>query len=71
MTGRPSVRTTWLLLTWAFHPYARGVRDVEAIDGDLRLLAAVGRHAAEYGGKRSIALVDAILDERLETTENR
>ncbi|CAJ1501023.1 hypothetical protein [[Mycobacterium] burgundiense] len=47
------------------------MRDVEAIDGDLRLLAAVGRHAAEYGGKRSIALVDAILDERLETTENR
>lgn len=41
------------------------MRDLEAIDGDLRLLAAVGRYAAEHGGKRSVALVDALLDERL------
>ncbi|WP_155935753.1 MULTISPECIES: hypothetical protein [unclassified Mycolicibacterium] len=46
------------------------MRDLESVDGDLRLLASVGRHAAEHGGKRSIDLVDALLDERLETTEN-
>ncbi|HYB34898.1 MAG TPA: hypothetical protein VEF72_03275 [Mycobacterium sp.] len=33
-------------------PYARGVRDLETIDAELRLLAAVRRVCREHGGGR-------------------
>ena len=36
----------------AMLPYARGVRDLETIDAELRLLAAVRRVCREHGGGR-------------------
>jgi hypothetical protein len=41
------------------------MRDIETIDGELRLLAAVRRTARELSGRTpSTELIDALLDER-------
>jgi hypothetical protein len=41
------------------------VRDIETIDSELRLVAALGRAARERGGPLpSIDVADALLDER-------
>lgn len=40
------------------------MRDVDTIDSELRLLAAVRRVAAEQGAVPSIRPVDELLDER-------
>jgi hypothetical protein len=40
-------------------------RDLEVIDAELRLLAAVRRSIREQGGEPSTRLVDELLDERL------
>ncbi|HWS91177.1 MAG TPA: hypothetical protein VN255_09050 [Mycobacterium sp.] len=43
------------------------MRDLDIIDSELRLLAAVRRTAADLGGPLPpIGLVDELLDERLE-----
>jgi hypothetical protein len=43
------------------------MRDIETIDGELRLVAALRRAAREQGGPLpSIAVADALLDERRE-----
>jgi hypothetical protein len=45
------------------------MRDIETIDGELRLVAALRRAARERGGPLpSIAVVDALLDVRSELT---
>ena len=42
------------------------MRDIETIDSELRLVAALRRAAGERGGPlRSIDVADALLDERL------
>jgi hypothetical protein len=41
------------------------VRDIETIDSELRLLAAVRRSIREHGGEPSSRQVDELLDERL------
>jgi hypothetical protein len=43
----------------------RDVRDLEVIDSELRLLAAVRRSIREHGGEPSSGHVDELLDERL------
>ena len=40
--------------------------DLDTIDSELRLLAAVRWSIREYGGEPSSHLVDELLDERLE-----
>ena len=46
------------------------MRDIETIDGELRLVAALQRAARERGGPLpSIDVADALLDERCEWTE--
>ena len=46
------------------------MRDIEAIDSELRLVAALRRAARERGGPLpSIDVADALLDERRELTE--
>jgi hypothetical protein len=46
------------------------VRDIDTIDSELRLVAARRRAARERDGPlRSIAVADALLDERRELTE--
>ena len=45
------------------------MRDIEAIDSELRLVAALRRAARERGGPLpSIHVADALLDERSELT---
>jgi hypothetical protein len=45
------------------------VRDIETIDSELRLVAALRRAARERGGPLpSIEVADALLDERRELT---
>ena len=45
--------------------YARGVRDRDVIDSELRLVAAVRRTCAEMGGAMpTTAVLDGLLDER-------
>jgi hypothetical protein len=39
------------------------MRDIETIDGELRLLASVRRSIREHGGKPSSRQVDELLDE--------
>jgi hypothetical protein len=41
------------------------MRDIETIDPDLRLIAAVRRSVREDGGEPSSRQVDELLDERL------
>ena len=41
------------------------MRDIETIDSDLRLIAAVHRSIREHGGKPSSRQFDELLDERL------
>ena len=41
------------------------VRDLDAVDSELRLLAAVRRSIPEHGGEASSHQVDGLLDERL------
>jgi hypothetical protein len=41
------------------------MRDLDTIDSELRLLAAVRRSIHEHGGEPSSRLVDELLDERL------
>ncbi|WP_083089992.1 hypothetical protein [Mycobacterium noviomagense] len=43
------------------------MRDREAIDSELRLLAAVRRSIREHGMESASRLVDELLDERLAT----
>ena len=46
------------------------MRDIEVIDSELRLVAALRRAARERGGPLpSIAAADALLEERRELTE--
>jgi Protein of unknown function (DUF732) len=45
--------------------YAQGMRDRDAIDAELRRLAAVRRSIREQGGEPSSRQVDELLDERL------
>jgi hypothetical protein len=46
------------------------IRDIETIDSELRLVAALRRAARERGGPLpSIDVADALLDERRELTE--
>ena len=40
-------------------------RDLDTIDSELRLLAAVRRSICEHGGEPSSRQVDELLDERL------
>jgi hypothetical protein len=48
-------------------PYAPRRRDIETIDAELRLAAALRHAAREWGGPLpSIAVADALLDERRE-----
>lgn len=42
------------------------MRDLEVIDGDLRLLAAVRAHVLETGVTPNTRVIDQLLDERLE-----
>ena len=50
--------------------YAPRMRDIEMIDAELRLVAALRRAAGERGGPLpSIDVADARLDERRELTE--
>ena len=45
------------------------MRDLETVDSELRLLAAVRRVCREYDGRvPSMTLVDELLDERRELT---
>jgi hypothetical protein len=45
------------------------MRDIETIDSELRLVAALRRAARERGGAvQSIDVADALLDERREMT---
>ncbi|SLE60683.1 Uncharacterised protein [Mycobacteroides abscessus subsp. massiliense] len=45
--------------------YDQAVRDRDAIDSELRLVAAVRRTCAELGGaKPTTAVLDGLLDER-------
>ena len=51
-------------------PTLRTVRDIETIDSELRLVAALRCAARERGGPLpSIDVTDALLDERHEMTE--
>jgi hypothetical protein len=43
----------------------RTVRDIETIDAELRLQAAMRRSIREHGGEPSSRQVDELLDERL------
>jgi len=46
------------------------MRDIETIDSELRLVAALRRAAREWGGPLpSIDVADVLLDERRELTE--
>jgi hypothetical protein len=46
------------------------VRDIDTIDSELRLVAALGRAARERGGPLpSIDVADVLLDERRELPE--
>ena len=44
------------------------MRDLDTIDSELRLLAAVRWSIREHGGEPSSHLVDGLLDERNELT---
>jgi hypothetical protein len=44
------------------------MRDLDAIDSELRLIAAVRRSIREHGGQPSSRHVDELLDERNELT---
>ena len=49
-------------------PYSLGsVRDLETIDAELRLLAAVRRSIREQGDEPGSRQVDELLDERAES----
>jgi hypothetical protein len=45
------------------------MRDLDTVDFELRLLAAVRRSVREHGGQPSSHLVDELLDERNELKE--
>ena len=50
--------------------YSPRMRDIETIDSELRLVAALRRAAQERGGPLpSIDVADALLDERREVPE--
>jgi hypothetical protein len=50
--------------------HCHGVRDIETIDSELRLVAALRCAARERGGPLpSIDVADALLDERRQLTE--
>lgn len=50
------------LVRW---PYGRGVRDLDVIDSELRLLVAVRRAVVADGGTApSLHIIDGLLDER-------
>jgi len=46
------------------------MRDLDAIDSELRLLAAVHRSIRDHGGEPSSRQVDELLDERNSATPN-
>jgi hypothetical protein len=51
-----------------YGPYAPRVRDIETIDGELRLLSRAWRVAREMTGRTpSTVLIDRLLDERSAT----
>jgi hypothetical protein len=51
-------------------PRLRGMRDIETIDGELRLVALLRQAARERGGSLpSMDVADALLDKRREVPE--
>jgi hypothetical protein len=52
-------------------PQAAALRDLDTIDSELRLLAAVRWASREHGGEPSSRQVDELLDERNELTGSR
>ena len=61
----------WLSANAYVRTYAPRMRDTETIDSELRLVAALRRAARERGGPLpSIAVADALLDERREPAPN-
>jgi hypothetical protein len=48
-----------------------GARDVDAIDRELELLAAVAASIRRLGGTPSTALIDELLDERIASRSGR
>jgi hypothetical protein len=58
--------TISLWLTVATAPYDRRVRDLDTIDGELQIIAAVREAVRAVSGRTpSAAAMDALLDERL------
>jgi hypothetical protein len=54
------------VLTAATGPAIGSMRDLDTIDSELRLVAAVWWSIREHGGEPSSRLVDELLDERIE-----
>lgn len=53
------------MLCWSTWRYVRWVRNLDAIDAELRLVAALRRYLADLGSPMpSIDVADALLDER-------
>lgn len=52
-------------------PYAGPVRDLDAIDRELRLLALLRAKTKESGGRPSTRVIDQLLDERQELTSRQ
>jgi hypothetical protein len=50
------------------HERTAAMRDLDTIDSELRLLAAVRWSIREHGGKPSSRQVDELLDERLDVS---
>jgi hypothetical protein len=60
------------MLTWSVSSNTNGatMRNLETIDSELRLLAAVRWSIREHGGEPSSRQVDELLDERGELTRS-
>jgi hypothetical protein len=60
------------MLTWSVSSNTNGatMRNLETIDSELRLLAAVRWSIREHGGEPSSRQVDELLDERAELTRS-
>jgi hypothetical protein len=60
------------MLTWSVSSNTNGatMRNLETIDSELRLLAAVRWSIREHGGEPSSRQVDELLDERGEWTRS-
>jgi hypothetical protein len=61
----PAPRARHEVLNGGTQPYAPRMRDIETIDSELHLVAALRHAARERGGPLpSIAVADALLDQR-------